>query len=185
MRMPSRRSLLVVGSITIALLASIDPLRLLLYERQEKPVVEHIRDFMRAQQSFANRNGGYFGTLECLSQPADCIPGFEGPPFLDPALATAELVNGYRLDFYSWSYSGSKIHTFAYVAIPVSRWLKDRVLCGSANGSIYVLAHDEEGHGRKYCSDDPIFYTPEWPVRNWRGGECVPPNEAIVDCTLG
>ena len=106
-----------------------------------------MKGFMSAQMHYASANGGYFGTLQCLSQPADCIPGFEGPPFFD------RVVHGYRLDLYPVFYRGgpgsddSKFQAFAYVAIPQSWWLPNRAFCVESTGSITIYVRSKEKSG--------------------------------------
>ncbi len=173
--MPSRRSLviLVVGSIAIALPAITLPSVLVEAYRnnRESAVVEHMKDFLSAQQVYASENGGFYATLKCLSQPADCIPGFEGPPLLDRS------VHGYRLDFYTGVQSDSGLLSYSYVAIPESRWLQDRAFCADGT-EVQTWVHSKEKWG--YQCDDPLYYADEWPEDIWISGFCDETH--IVEC---
>ena len=177
--MPSRRSLviLVVGSISIPLLAITLPGVLVEAYRnnRESAVVEHMKDFLSAQQVYASENGGFYATLKCLSQPADCIPGFEGPPLLDRS------VHGYRLDFYTGVQSDSGLLSYSYVAIPESRWLQDRAFCADGSGAITIYVHSKEKSGLQ-C-DDRLYYTDGWPEHNYKGGVCQsnPTDHCVTD----
>jgi hypothetical protein len=62
-------------------------------------IVDDLRRFLAAEAAYAGRNKGFFGEPPCLSAPATCLSGYDGPRFLDPAEAAFGVRRGYALTF--------------------------------------------------------------------------------------
>lgn len=89
-----------------------------------------------AQGAYFSIAEGY-GTLECLGRPADCIAGYEGPPFL----GTAEIIRLENADDpYRWTFvpgppvepagAGGRVTRLAsYAVTAVPRWRMGGACC--------------------------------------------------------
>jgi hypothetical protein len=113
----------------------------------EAAVIGDLRSVVVAQASYQSINGGHYDTLECLTQPSSCIPGYSGKALLSPELARAEARNGYHRAFYpgpppstpvaAAAVSPSSATGFAYVAIPLQPGKTGvRSFCVDASGDI-------------------------------------------------
>jgi type IV pilus assembly protein PilA len=113
----------------------------------EAATIGDIRTVISAEAAYQGASGGYYGPLECLPAPADCIPGYAGPTFLDPALASATVKSGYRRTFVAGPAAAVTIggpptpprslESFAYVAVPENRGQTGvRGFCGDSSGRI-------------------------------------------------
>jgi hypothetical protein len=67
--------------------------------RRESAAIGELRTLSSAQAAYSNSNEGFFGSLECLKRPADCIPDSTkaGPVFLHEAFP--ETSRGYSFTF--------------------------------------------------------------------------------------
>jgi len=133
----------------------------------EAGAIGEARTVVSAQAAYESVNG-YYDTLECLSRPSSCIPGYSttGPTFLDPQMARPEPYRAYR----HWLVPGApvtgapptasrtSIRTFAYVAVPV------------------------DSRRRSFCSDDTgvVFQAPNGITPNIRSGRCDDPRFAAL-----
>lgn len=62
----------------------------------EASVIGDIRTILSAEAAYQASNSGPYGTITCLSTPSGCLPGYNGPPFLDASLAQPQAtVRGY------------------------------------------------------------------------------------------
>jgi hypothetical protein len=115
----------------------------------ETAAIGDLRTMISAQAAYSRQNDGLFeACLECLAEPATCLPEYakNGPRFLDPALASLETARGYRRAFYPGPVAGTRppargrprppgITSFAYTAVPVA-YERMRAFCGDATGLI-------------------------------------------------
>jgi type IV pilus assembly protein PilA len=96
----------------------------------EGAVREELRTIVSAEVSYAGANGGLFDDAGCLAAPAKCIPGYNGPAFLDAELFSSQTRHGYTFRFFGGpkpvpgsvdpgKVSPSGVTTFAVVAAPV------------------------------------------------------------------
>lgn len=116
----------------------------------EAAAIGDTRSVISAQMTYSSANGGYFDTLECLSKPYDCIPGYPtaAPVFLDAELTSVFVKQGYERTFYPGAsadltedqasrLSPTSLVTFAYVTVPAQPNLTGvRAFCGDATGRI-------------------------------------------------
>lgn len=120
----------------------------------EAGAIGDIRSVISAEAAYASSNAGYYDTLECLGTPAGCIPGYSGPTFLDPPLATGMDKNGYKRRFHPGAppseeggsqRSPSSMSTFAYTVVPIQPGRTGvRGFCGDSSGKIcYTLDGSE------------------------------------------
>jgi hypothetical protein len=112
--------------------------------RQEAAAVGDVRTVVAAEKSYY-QHCGFYGRLECLSQPSECIAGYTGPSFLDPTPPSLATRRGYARRLYpgreapSTASCRSGFQTFAYVAVPeAARWQRG---------------------GRGFCGDDREVFT--------------------------
>jgi hypothetical protein len=113
-------------------------------------------------------------TLECLHRPADCIPGYAGPRFLDERFLEPTSY-GFLWEFYpgppaplefttSWGASPSSMESFAFVSIPIATGAGYRSHCVDVNGAICGTA----GRGRPPVSGGRCVVTAgPPPKRSW------------------
>jgi uncharacterized membrane protein YhaH (DUF805 family) len=116
----------------------------------ETTTIADIRTMISAQEAYRDSNGGlYEGRLECLARPssAGCAPGLPADtlPFIDAALASNELRNGYRRRFEPGRAeeadpsvsSRTSVGRFAYVAVPDTPGRSGvRSFCGDSSGIV-------------------------------------------------
>jgi hypothetical protein len=116
----------------------------------EAQAIGDVRTVISAEAAYQSANSGYYGPLECLPKPGECIPGYGGPTFLDPALATSAVKSGYRRTFYpgpaaSMGASGTEppprsIEGFAFVAVPEKPGATGvRSFCGDHSGRVCAV----------------------------------------------
>lgn len=120
-----------------------------MFREREAMVRGEIRMVISAQVGYQGASGG-FGEMRCLARPADCIPGYTGPPFLDEELASAVEKNGYRRQFHagprvagasSKAASSPLLKAFAYTGVPSSVGeTGQRSFCGDSTGRVCALA---------------------------------------------
>jgi hypothetical protein len=90
-------------------------------------------------------NKGWYDTLECLSHPAQCIPGYGGPPFLHEDFRME--TQGYVYEFHPGRVanpaevakagaSPSSLEGYALVALPKPRTGDNGATCGDGSGEI-------------------------------------------------
>lgn len=119
----------------------------------EAATIGDIRTVISAEAAYQSVSGGYYGPPRCLAAPTACLPGYSGPTFLHPDLASATVKNGYRRTFHAGpaasatsSVPGAPLATgnlvgFAYVAVPENSGQTGvRGFCGDASGRICYTA---------------------------------------------
>jgi type II secretory pathway pseudopilin PulG len=124
----------------------------------ESMAIGDTRTVISAEQTYASANGGYYDSLECLSNPYEgCIPGYPtaAPAFLGPELSPASVKSGYARTLHPGAYpnltpeqaarfSPTSIESYAYVAVPEAPSLTGvRAFCGDATGRICVFPDGE------------------------------------------
>lgn len=111
----------------------------------ESAVIADIRTVISAEAAYQTANRGYYDKLECLAEPAGCIPGHAGPSVLLPEIARAATKNGYRRVFHPGppasprpvGVSPTSMTSFAYVVVPDKQGTTGvRAFCGDATGRI-------------------------------------------------
>jgi type II secretory pathway pseudopilin PulG len=155
-----------VGCIGIGIIAAIAIPSLLRarISANESSAIGDVRTVISAQAAYQSANGGYYDTLECLGTPSGCIPNYDGPTFLDRALASGAPKTGYRRTFHpgaaassaqgASSRSPSSLESFAYTAVPLqANQTGVRGFCGDATGRLcYTLDGSEPEVENGECS---------------------------------
>lgn len=106
----------------------------------EAGAIGDVRTVLSAEATYQAASGGHYGSLECLSGPAACIPGYSGPAFLlGPPLAGD--ARGYRRTFHpgppAEPGAGSRLQGFAFTAVPLELGRTGtRSFCGDATGVV-------------------------------------------------
>ena len=104
------------------------------------------RQVLSAERAYAEANGGHFDTPECLSAPADCIPGYpsDGEVFVNGFVF--ETRHGYHREFHPGppaaendlafaNLSHSSMKSFAFTAYPESPGVSGvRGFCTDSSG---------------------------------------------------
>jgi type II secretory pathway pseudopilin PulG len=147
---------LLVGCVGVGIIAAIAIPSLLRarVSANESMAIGDIRTVISAEAAYQSANAGYYDTLECLGTPGSCIPGYNGPTFIDPMLASGLDKGGYKRTFHPGAApteeggsqrSPSSISSFAYTAVPVQRNQTGvRGFCGDSSGRIcYTLDGSE------------------------------------------
>jgi type IV pilus assembly protein PilA len=112
----------------------------------EAGTIGDIRTVISGEAAYQSANAGFYGTLTCLNQPAQCIPSYSGPEFLDAQLASGADKSGYKRTFHAGpspsgagaeARSPSSMESFAYTAVPVQHnQTGTRGFCGDSTGRI-------------------------------------------------
>jgi len=117
----------------------------------EAAMIGDLRTVVSAEAAYQTVNGGYYDRLECLAEPARCIPGYTGPSLLLPELAMAAKKSGYRRAFHPGlaasprpaTVSPTSLMSYAYVGVPDQHGTTGvRAFCGDATG---VICHQDRG----------------------------------------
>jgi len=119
-------------------------LRDIVAEEREKPTLEpaleDVRRFVAAERAYQARNGGFFGTPECLVRPQVCIPGYAGPPFIDAAAASLGRRGGFVWTFHpgpppdpSAGVSPSSASGYALLGVRAEPFDRASSVCGDAH----------------------------------------------------
>jgi len=118
---------------------------------RESVTLDDIRTMISAQAAYSQENDGlYEPRLECLAEPATCLPEYpkNGKPFLEAFLASLEAKAGYRRAFYPGPPGAPRpavrgrprppgITSFAYTALPDVPGVSGmRGFCGDSTGLI-------------------------------------------------
>lgn len=115
-----------------------------------------LRTMASLQAAYAQENGGHYGRLQCLAEPASCGAAWSHPnPPLPRNFLEAQR-GGYRFDFRPGpEVSPSRITTFAYVAVPIKVGVTGQ---------------------RGFCLDDTgrICVTTDGTAPPTAGGRCAP-----------
>lgn len=113
----------------------------------ESMAIGDIRTILSAEAAYQAANGGFYGQPTCLAHPSTCIPNYQGPTFIDPAL-TADTKSGYRRRFHPGAtaastgqlpeaVSPSSLVGYAFTAVPMNVGQTGvRSFCGDASGII-------------------------------------------------
>ena len=117
----------------------------------EASAIGDVRTMISAEVAYSTANGNFFDTPECVGTPSLCIPGYTGPSFLDPTLATLATKSGYQRRFVPGPPAGrgavspSSLQSFAYVAVPLSRGQTGvRGFCGDSSGMVCATQDGSE-----------------------------------------
>ena len=109
----------------------------------ESATIGDIRTVISAEAAYQTINDGFYGPLECLGTPSDCVAGYDGPTFLDSSLATGAAKSGYNRRFHpgpamaGGSRPDGRLVMYAYTAVPVNVGQTGvRGFCGDASGRI-------------------------------------------------
>jgi hypothetical protein len=135
-----------------------------LVRQDENVILNDLRTVMAAQTAYEAANAGFPDTLECLSAPQDCIPGYppNAPPFLSATLASLGPENGYVRAFHPGPPAPTALHVphlasrsslaaWAYTAVP-SRDRRNRKsfcvdstqrICATVDGSPPVVVNGQ------------------------------------------
>jgi hypothetical protein len=129
----------------------------------EAGAIGDVRTVISGQAAYESVNG-YYDTLECLTKPSSCIPGYPttSPSFLNVELAQREhgqyrhwLVPGPPASDRPLSASRTSTRTYAYVAVPVDSRM--RSFCADDTGVIFQAPDGITPSIRNAQCDDPRF----------------------------
>jgi prepilin-type N-terminal cleavage/methylation domain-containing protein len=140
--------LIVVAIIGIIAAIAIPSLLRARVSANESGAIGDTRTVISAQAAFQGSSGGFYGTLDCLATPSNCIPNYPltAPTFLDPAIGTTAgtTKSGYQKienDLASTTpnvFVGA-LDAFAYVSTPaVQNQTGVRGFGGDASGRLCV-----------------------------------------------
>jgi hypothetical protein len=119
----------------------------------EASAIGDVRTVISAEAAYQSHSGGYYGPPECLMRPADCIPGYGGPPLAESPLFGEK--SGYRRTFHAGpavdqALDGSTVppkalSAFAYTAVPIDRGRTGvRGFCGDSSARICFTSDGSE-----------------------------------------
>lgn len=112
----------------------------------EGVAIGDLRAMISAQAAYASVNGDAHGPPECLVRPAQGLPGYQGPVFLDPAFLRPVRA-GYLHVFLAGPPPSpprpGSYAAWAYVALPVDPGFSGgRGFCANESGELFVIAAD-------------------------------------------
>lgn len=119
--------------------------RRLLVRQDETVILTDMRKLLSAEGAYAASNGGFYGSLECLAVPTDCLKGYpSGYPFLSKTLANLVPENGYSRQFFpgptpppgARPMSLGSLTAWAYTATPVRDARGRKAFCADSSGRI-------------------------------------------------
>jgi hypothetical protein len=148
---------LMAGTVMLAcnaaLLVNLRAQRAHKIEMTEHVAVELLEGIARDEQSYANENGGYYDSLECLSSPCRCLPRCQPPYasyFADPGRRSAG--SAYHTLFYPGPpatdldpkrHSLSSLASFALVSQPFGERPELRAFCFDSSRGMCVLPRED------------------------------------------
>jgi hypothetical protein len=112
--------------------------------RGEASAIATLQRFAAAEAAYAAANGGRFGTPECLSSPATCIPGYDGFVIFTESRELAFQKDGYVFQFFSPETIERRrdetapprhVERFALLALPAGR-VRLRMFCVDGEGVV-------------------------------------------------
>lgn len=107
----------------------------------EAAAIGDLRTFISAEVAYQSAADGAFGRPECLAKPASCIPKYQGPVFLDAALASLAPKTGYKRAFIPGPSKGRGIESYVIVLEPLQpKQTGVRAFCGDSSGAICYTA---------------------------------------------
>jgi type IV pilus assembly protein PilA len=123
----------------------------------EATAVATLRTFVSAETSYAARNGGRYGSPECLSAPERCLPGYSGPPFHPSPIERTFQNRGYLFTFLSletvdpqksFDEAARRIANYTLLAIPMTEGSTGmRLFCVDATGVVVWATNVEPPTG--------------------------------------
>ena len=144
--------LLVVMIIGIIAAIAIPSLLRARVSANEASAIGDTRQVLNGQFAYAQANGGHYDTPECLSAPAECIPGYppDGPVFMNEFVVGTR--QGYQREFHPGppatendvafaNLSKSSMTSFAFIAYPASPGVSGtRGFCADSTGRMCVTS---------------------------------------------
>jgi hypothetical protein len=122
---------------------------------QEANVLGQLRSIQIGQVVFAGQaDGAYAGEWRCLTEPAGCLDGYEGGPFLQmPATET----DGYRFTLHGRREAGLKpglVAAFVATAVPLGATSEKRSFCADAERLCALVAGTEVAGDAGACPEE-------------------------------
>jgi hypothetical protein len=116
----------------------------------EQQVIAEVKAIAAAEAAYKAANQGlYESDIACLSPAADpCIPGYQGPPFVKPELATLATRFGYQRALYASAgvqqagTSAGSARQYAYVARPTAPG--GRAFCADGTGKLVFVEYGSD-----------------------------------------
>jgi hypothetical protein len=117
----------------------------------EAAALGDVRTVLSAEVAYSSANQGAYDSPACLIAPANCLPGYSGPPMLTSQAIQSEKY-GYRRSFHAGPKARAKakasptsLTAFAFTAVPISPGESGvRGFCGDDTGRICVTADGSE-----------------------------------------
>jgi type IV pilus assembly protein PilA len=135
--------LIVVAIIGIIAAIAIPSLLRARMSANEAAIVGDTRTVITAEAAYHSAHSAFYGMLNCLGIP--CIPGYTGPSFLDPVLATVPMTKlGYARGFQGEPAGGGAngipgaLNTYCYQGRPASSSGGVRSFAGDLSGIVYA-----------------------------------------------
>ena len=123
-----------------------------LIERNEAAAIADLEAIISAEAAYQVANAGFYDKPPCLLRPSSCIPGYpaEAPTFLDEALASFTIKDGYGRAFFTrpgTEKPGKDASPTSAGGYAVILWpdkvgkTGQRAFCGDADGVICFNEH--------------------------------------------
>jgi type IV pilus assembly protein PilA len=134
--------LIVIAIIGIIAAIAIPSLLRARMSANEAAMIGDTRTVISAEAAYHSANSGFYGMLNCLNPV--CIPGYNGPTFVDLAIANAVTKHGYSRSFTAEPAGGGAngipgaVNTYCYQSSPSSSSGGVRSFAGDISGIVYA-----------------------------------------------
>lgn len=134
--------LIVIAIIGIIAAIAIPSLLRARMSANEAAMIGDARTVVSAEAAYHSANSGFYGMLNCLNPV--CIPGYNGPTFVDAAIAAGVTKHGYSRSFTAAPAGGGAngipgaVNTYCYQGRPSSAQGGVRSFAGDVSGIIYA-----------------------------------------------
>lgn len=134
--------LIVVAIIGVIATISIPALLRARVSANEAAAIGDTRTVVSAEAAYHAASSGHYGTITCLSTPSGCLPGYNGPSFLDIVIGVPGVLlkEGY---LRSWTQTvdtdgpPGSVESYCYQSLPSSQGKTGvRSFGGDASGTI-------------------------------------------------
>jgi hypothetical protein len=147
-----------------------------LIERNEAAAIADLMTIISAEAAYQTVNAGFYDTPACLFRPSSCIPGYpaEAPFFLDEALASLTVKDGYRRAVFTKpptqgpgrDASLTSAEFYAFILWPDEPGKTGRrAFCGDADG---IICFNEDGSMPKLSREGRC----PWEEREGKPADC-------------
>jgi type IV pilus assembly protein PilA len=134
--------LIVVAIIGVIAAIAVPSLLRARVSANEASAIGDTRTVISSEAAYHSASSGYYGTLTCLSTPSGCLPGYNGPSFLDSVIGAPGIVlkQGYQRSWTQTPDAGGptgSLESYCYQSLPIQTGKTGvRGFGGDSSGSV-------------------------------------------------